>query len=208
MIDINRINDFIGVDVFGSDDDKIGLVGQVYLDDKMYEVIWVIIKIGLFGMFEMFVFFQDVLFDGDWVWVVYLKDMVKDVFWIFSDGFIICEEEVVFYYYYGNGIFELVVLLYDQDVDCEVDGYDMFGVNIDDVMICFEEQLYVGMEKVEIGCVCLCKYIVIEQVIKIVLVSYEEIIVICEFIIDVNFGDVMSGGEFILEEYEVVFIGE
>ena len=32
MIDTNNLNDLIGADVYGSDDQKIGSVGQVYVD--------------------------------------------------------------------------------------------------------------------------------------------------------------------------------
>ena len=86
MIDTNRINALIGADVFGSDDDKIGSVGQVYLDDKTQEATWVTIKTGLFGTSETFAPLQDASFDGDRVRVSYPKDMVKDAPRISSDG--------------------------------------------------------------------------------------------------------------------------
>ena len=220
MIDTNRINDLIGADVFGSDDVKIGSVGQVYLDDKTQEATWVTIKTGLFGTSETFAPLQDASFDGDRVRVSYPKDMVKDAPRISSDGSITREEEAALYHYYGNGTPEPAAPLYDQDADLEADssgrtdrddaaeGYDTSGPNTDDAMTRSEEQLRVGTEKVETGRARLRKHIVTEQVTKTVPVSHEEITVTREPITDANLGDAMSGGELTSEEHEVVLTGE
>lgn len=208
MIDTNRINDLIGADVFGSDDDKIGSVGQVYLDDKTQEATWVTIKTGLFGTSETFAPLQDASFDGDRVRVAYPKDVVKDAPRISSDGSISREEESALYTYYGNGTPEPAAPLYDQDADREADGYDTSGANTDDAMTRSEERLHVGTEKVETGRARLRKHIVTEQVTKTVPVSHEEITVTREPITDGNLGDAMSGGELTSEEHEVVLTGE
>ncbi|AZS39054.1 Stress response protein YsnF [Microbacterium oxydans] len=218
MIDTNRINDLIGADVFGSDDDKIGSVGQVYLDDRTQEATWVTIKTGLFGTSETFAPLQDASFDGDRVRVAYPKDVVKDAPRISSDGSISREEESALYTYYGNGTPEPAVPLYDQDADTDRDrvdapqdgseGYDTSGPTTDDAMTRSEERLHVGTEKVETGRARLRKHIVTEQVTKTVPVSHEEITVTREPITDANLGDAMSGGELTSEEHEVVLTGE
>ena len=48
-IDQNNINDVIGSTVYGADGEKIGKVGQVYLDDQTGKPEWVTVKTGLFG---------------------------------------------------------------------------------------------------------------------------------------------------------------
>jgi hypothetical protein len=44
-----------GGNVIGSDGDKIGSIGQIYLDDQTGEPSWVTAKTGLFGTSESFV---------------------------------------------------------------------------------------------------------------------------------------------------------
>ncbi|PZT86736.1 MAG: photosystem reaction center subunit H, partial [Gordonia sp. (in: high G+C Gram-positive bacteria)] len=78
MIDSNNLNDLIGADVYGSDDNKIGSVGQVYVDEQAQTPTWVTIKTGLFGTSETFAPLQDATFDGHDVRVAYTKDKVKD----------------------------------------------------------------------------------------------------------------------------------
>lgn len=220
MIDTNRINDLIGADAYGSDDEKIGSVEQVYLDDQTQEPTWVTIKTGLFGTSESFAPLQDAAFDGNRVRVAYPKDMVKEAPRISSDGSITREEEASLYHYYGNETPAPATQLYDQDADGGIDGavgtgrddagegYDTSGPNTDDAMTRSEEQLHVGTEKVETGRARLRKYIVTEQVTQTVPVSHEEITVTREPITDANIGDALSGGELTEEEHEVILTGE
>lgn len=220
MIDTNRINDLIGADAYSSDDEKIGSVEQVYLDDQTQEPTWVTIKTGLFGTGESFAPLQDASFDGDRVRVAYPKDMVKDAPRISSDGSITHEEEASLYHYYGNAAPAEAAPLYDQDADPAVagaggsgrdddgDGYDTSGPNTDDAMTRSEEQLHVGTEKVETGRARLRKYIVTDQVTQTVPVSHEEVTVTREPITEADRGDALSGGELTSEEHEVVLTGE
>ena len=216
MIDTNRINDLIGADAYGSDEEKIGSVEQVYLDDQTQEPTWVTIKTGLFGTGESFAPLQDASFDGDRVRVAYPKDMVKDAPRISSDGSITREEEASLYHYYGNEAPAPSAPLYDQDADISgrtgrddaSHGYDTSGPNTDDAMTRSEEQLHVGTEEIETGRARLRKYIVTEQVTQTVPVSHEEITVTREPITDANIGDALAGGELTEEEHEVVLTGE
>ncbi|WP_242088619.1 DUF2382 domain-containing protein [Microbacterium lacticum] len=216
MIDTNRINDLIGADAYGSDDEKIGSVEQVYLDDQTQEPTWVTIKTGLFGTSESFAPLKDASFDGNRVRVAYPKDMVKDAPRISSDGSITREEEASLYQYYGNETPAPSAPLYDQDADITgrtgrddaSHGYDTSGPNTDDAMTRSEEQLHVGTEKIETGRARLRKYIVTEQVTQTVPVSHEEITVTREPITDANIGDALAGGELTEEEHEVVLTGE
>lgn len=214
MIDNNNINDLIGADVYGSDDQKIGSVGQVYVDDQAQTPTWVTIKTGLFGTSETFAPLQEASFDGHDVRVAYTKDKVKDAPRIDSDGTISREEEDSLYTYYGNGTATPDAPLYDQDSDRrtgaprETEGYDTSGTTTDNAMTRSEEQLHVGTEKVETGRARLRKHIVTEQVTKTVPVSHEEVTINREPITEANIGDAMAGGDLTSEEHEVVLTGE
>lgn len=217
MIDTNNLNDLIGADVYGSDDQKIGSVGQVYVDAEAQTPTWVTIKTGLFGTSETFAPLDDASFDGNEVRVAYTKDKVKDAPRISSDGNISHEEEDALYTYYGNGAPTPAAPLYDQDADRRTappeahertDSYDVSGPTTDDAMTRSEEQLHVGTEKVETGRARLRKHVVTEQVTKTVPVSHEEVTVTREAITDSNIGDAMAGGELTSEEHEVVLTGE
>lgn len=214
MIDANNLNDLIGADVYGSDDHKIGSVGQVYVDSETQTATWVTIKTGLFGTSENFAPLDDASFDGNDVRVAYTKDKVTDAPQISSDGNISHEEEDALYAYYGNGAPTPAAPLYDQDADRgtdtprETEGYDTSAPTTDEAMTRSEEQLHVGTEKVETGRARLRKHIVTEQVTKTVPVSHEEVTVTREPITEANIGDAMAGGDLTSEEHEVVLTGE
>jgi uncharacterized protein (TIGR02271 family) len=220
MIDTSNLNDLIGADVYGSDDHKIGSVGQVYVDSEAQTPTWITIKTGLFGTSETFAPLDDASFDGSDVRVAYTKDKVKDAPRISSDGNISHEEEDALYTYYGNAAPTPAAPLYDQDADRGTDtrgttetsgnteGYDVSGPTTDDAMTRSEEQLHVGTEKVETGRARLRKHIVTEQVTKTVPVSHEEVTVTREPITETNIGDAMAGGDLTSEEHEVVLTGE
>ena len=67
-----------GGNVVDSDGDKIGSIGQVFLDDRPDSPEWVTVKTGLFGMGESFVPLRDAEVTGNDIRVPYTKDKVKD----------------------------------------------------------------------------------------------------------------------------------
>ena len=83
--------------------DKIGSIGQVYLDDQTGEPSFVTANTGLFGTSQSFVPLQAAsVRDGDIV-VDYDKDTVKNAPRIDDDGSLSPEEEDRLYEYYGLG---------------------------------------------------------------------------------------------------------
>lgn len=92
-----------GGNVLGSDGDKIGSVGQIYLDDQTGEPSWVTVKTGLFGTSESFVPLQGADLQGNDVRVPYTKAQVKDAPRIESDGDLSPEEEDRLYSHYQVG---------------------------------------------------------------------------------------------------------
>jgi uncharacterized protein (TIGR02271 family) len=89
--------------VVSASGDKIGSIGQIYLDDQTGEPTFVTANTGLFGMKQSFVPLQGArVQDGDLV-VNYDKETVKDAPRIDDDGSLSPEEEDELYAYYGLG---------------------------------------------------------------------------------------------------------
>src|SRR5829696_4923867 len=83
--------------------DKIGSIGQIYLDDQTGDPSFVTANTGLFGTSQSFVPLQGAsVRDGDIV-VDYDKDTVKNAPRIEDDGKLSPEEEDSLYEYYGLG---------------------------------------------------------------------------------------------------------
>ncbi|WP_267425260.1 MULTISPECIES: PRC and DUF2382 domain-containing protein [unclassified Curtobacterium] len=228
MIDSSTVNQLVGADVYGSDDAKIGTVGQVYVDNDTQAPTWVTIRTGLFGTSESFAPLDDATFDGSAVHVTHDKAFVKDAPRVDADGELDPSEEQALYSYYGNGDVASQGApaespLYDQDADRGVDaqrvddhgtnehgtqGHDTSGPTTDDAMTRSEERLHVGTERVEAGRARLRKHIVTENVTTNVPVSHEEVTLSREPITDANAADALAGPDLSEEEHEVVLTEE
>lgn len=64
--------------VIDQDGDKVGKVGQVYLDDANGQPNWVTVNTGLFGGSETFIPLDEATQDGDDLRVPYTKAFIKD----------------------------------------------------------------------------------------------------------------------------------
>ena len=64
--------------VVDSNGDKIGKIGQVFLDDQSSEPAWITVKAGMFGRAQSFVPLAEGTMHGNDVSVPYTKDKVKD----------------------------------------------------------------------------------------------------------------------------------
>jgi len=83
--------------------EKVGGIGQVYLDDSTGQPSWVTVKTGLFGTSQSFVPLQDAEVRGDDLVVSYGEDQIKNAPRVDDDGSISPEEEDRLYEYYGLG---------------------------------------------------------------------------------------------------------
>lgn len=200
-----------GGNVVDNDGDKIGGIGQVFLDDRTGQPEWVTVKTGFFGTGESFVPLRDSEVSGQDVRVPYEKDKVKDAPRISdSDGHLSEEEERTLYDYYGIAHDDTsyagdVGTSYDGDTDSRVGaGHDTSGPDTDSAMTRSEEQVRVGTEQREAGRVRLRKYVVTENVTQTVPVSREEVRLEREPITDANRDEALSGGDITEEEHEVV----
>ena len=82
--------------------DKVGKIGQIYLDDESGNPEWVTTKTGLFGGSETFVPLQQADGDDSEIRVPYSKDMIKDAPRMEdAEGHLSREQEDELYNYYG-----------------------------------------------------------------------------------------------------------
>lgn len=214
MIDTSNVNDVIGSTLYGSDGEKIGKVGQVFLDDSTGRPEFLTVNTGLFGMSESFVPAQEAESNGDGLRVPFTKDRVKDAPNVDVDaGHLDESQEEELYRYYG--------LSYDRSygttgdltgdtgrtgtrTDVAPEGHDTSGPNTDDAMTRSEERLDVGTTREEAGRARLRKYVTTEHETVTVPVQKERAVLETEPITDANVGEATSGPDISEEEHEVV----
>jgi uncharacterized protein (TIGR02271 family) len=230
VISTQDITSIIGTTAVDNDGDKLGKVGQVYLDDQTGNPEWATISTGLFGTKETFVPLSDASVSGDTLRVPYDKAKVKDAPRVDADqGHLSPAEEEELYRYYGIGTGTAGRTDTDTtrtagyaDTDRTRDagytdtdtnrhgtvGHDTSGPTTDDAMTRSEEQLRVGTQTVEAGRARLRKFVVTENVTTTVPVSHEEVRIEREPITDGNVGDALDGPAISEEEHEVVLHAE
>ena len=210
MIDTNNLASLIGAHVLDSDGDKIGTVGQVYVDPDTSAPTWVTIKTGLFGGSQSFAPIQSATWNNSELTVPYEKAFVKDAPRIDDDGALSDEEENTLYAYYGMGTGAPVANTGARDTGTGTGtvGHDTSGPNTDTAMTRSEEELHVGTRTVETGRARLRKFVVTEQQTVTVPVSHEEVRIVREPITDANVGSALDGPAISEEEHEVVLTAD
>src|SRR5690606_12281437 len=108
MLDSRDIGGLQGAPVVGRDNEKLGHVGQVFLDSQTGAPNWVTVKTGLFGHKETFVPLADADFNGEELSVDIDKETVKEAPRIDAHEELSPHSEEALYRYYG---------LSDQDTD-------------------------------------------------------------------------------------------
>lgn len=98
--DFNRIE---GATAYDNSGEKIGRVGQLYIDDETGEATWVTVSTGLFGLSESFAPLQGAEFDGKDIRLKYDKQTVKDAPRIDKDQHLELDEQRDLYRHYGFG---------------------------------------------------------------------------------------------------------
>jgi len=102
MITEAQARELIGHDLVTSSGDKIGRIGQIFLDDETGQPEWVTVHTGLFGTNESFVPLKDANFADQGLSVPYDKSRIKDAPNIDVEaGHLSREEEAQLYDYYG-----------------------------------------------------------------------------------------------------------
>ncbi|HMC70627.1 MAG TPA: PRC and DUF2382 domain-containing protein [Mycobacteriales bacterium] len=234
MITEQDITTLIGNTAVDNDGDKLGKIGQVYLDDETGRPEWATVNTGLFGTHESFVPLSDATVSDGTLRVPYEKAKVKDAPRVDAEqGHLSPEEEAELYRYYG---LSYAGARTDSGPAAGTDGrdsdgrgtdgrdrdgdgvfYDLSGRTVgrdtsgpttDSAMTRSEERLRVGTQPVEAGRARLRKYVVSEKVTETVPVSREEVRVEREPITDANIGNAMDGPAISEEEHEVTLHAE
>lgn len=212
MITQQDITTIIGSNAVDADGDKLGKVGQVYLDDQTGSPEWATVSTGMFGTSETFVPLTDATVADGTLRVPYQKSKVKDAPRVDADqGHLSPEEETELYRYYGVGVETARVDTARTETDVNrhgTVGHDTSGPTTDDAMTRSEEQIRVGTQQVETGRARLRKYVVTEDVTTTVPVSHEEVRLEREPITDANRDEALAGPAISEEEHEVVLHAE
>jgi uncharacterized protein (TIGR02271 family) len=205
--------DLMGRTVYGSDGEKIGTAGQVFLDDETGRPEWLTVNTGLFGTKESFIPISGLTSRGDDVTVAWDKETIKggpnvDV----AGGHLDESQESELYRYYGMGesysSWQSGRDTTDVGSGRRAEGYDTSGPTTDDAMTVSEERLRVGTEQRQAGRVKLRKYVTTENVTQTVPVTREKVRLEREPITDENVDAALSGPDISEEEHEVVLTEE
>jgi uncharacterized protein (TIGR02271 family) len=159
MFDRQEAQQLIGADLYGASDQKVGRIGQVYLDDETGMTEWATVNTGFFGTSESFVPLQGAQRVSSGVAVPFDKDQIKNAPRVeASDGHIEEGQEAELYRYYG--------LAYSEDrsdTGLPEGAPDAATTAGEEGLVRSEEQLHVGKERVQTGSVRLRKYVVTEE---------------------------------------------
>lgn len=224
MLNENEIRDVIGATAYGSDGEKIGKVGQLFLDDETGQPEFVTVNTGFFGSSESFVPVADAEMSTDRLTVPFTKDRVKNAPNVDADGgHLEPSEEQHLYSYYGRsygptsgqaetpGVGGVGAGPVDGDAAVPTSqtqsgsagdtGGDTGG---DTAMTRSEEHLEVGTASQEAGRARLRKYVTTETETRQVPVRKERAVVETEPITAENVDQATSGTDISEDEHEVV----
>ena len=93
---------YAGRTVVDQQGNKIGSVGQVYVNDQTAQPDWITVNTGLFGMRESFAPLAGATFTGDNLVVPFDKNVVKDAPDVADSDHMDADEQQRLYAYYGQ----------------------------------------------------------------------------------------------------------
>jgi uncharacterized protein (TIGR02271 family) len=210
-------DNLIGLTAVDDSGDKLGDVGQVYLDEGTGEPAWVTVKTGLFGMRQSFAPLYGSSVRGGELVLAVSKQLVKDAPNVDDDGHLGEAEATALYRHYAGYLSAGVPGGaegadqggYAEGADqARSAGRDASGPTTDDAMTRSEERLHVGTESVPAGRARLRKYVVTENVTRTVPVSHEEVRLEREPITEANRDAALDGPDISEEEHEVTLNAE
>jgi uncharacterized protein (TIGR02271 family) len=226
MMTTPQRNNLIGSTTVDADGERIGKVGQVYLDNTTGQPEWVTVRTGMFGIRESFAPLYGARSDNGELRLAVSKQLVKDAPSVDADGHLAESEVDALYQHYagylapaahgiagsaGNGTYAEAAPVgagYVGTTGTGPQGRDVSGPTTDEAMTRSEERLHVGTETVPAGRARLRKYVVTEHVTRTVPVSHEEVRVEREPVTEANLDAAMSGPDISEEEHEVTLHAE
>ncbi|WP_190818911.1 PRC-barrel domain-containing protein [Saccharopolyspora pogona] len=103
-MNVERAQDLIGTPVFDSNGDRVGRVGNVYVDDVTHQPEWVTVRIGIFGVKETFVPLNGATTEENRLELGVPRDRVKNAPRVEAEhGHLSDQEGRDLYHYYGLG---------------------------------------------------------------------------------------------------------
>jgi uncharacterized protein (TIGR02271 family) len=216
MFNDAQAREVVGSTMYDQDGDKVGKVGQLFLDDQTGRPEFVTVNTGFFGSNESFVPVESATVADGGLRVPYPKDQIKDAPNVDLDGGHLdeSEEQRLFEHYGMGGVYTSgrageggeYTGLRDNGHDnaTMTEGYDTSGPTTDDAMTRSEEHLRVGTANEEAGRARLRKYVTTEMETHTVPVRKERAVLETEPITDANVGDALDGPAISEEEHEVV----
>lgn len=193
MDDFTSVERLQNATVYGNDGNKIGTVGQVYLDDQTGQPSFVTVSTGLFGAKETFIPIGQATPSAEGLQVPFDKGFIKDAPNVDADGSITPEEERRLYEYYsldyqataagtdrdavGAGAGRESTAGVDRDVDTTAAGAEAGAGRDGESVVARNESLNVGTEVHETGQVRLRKHAHTETETVEVPVTREEVVV-------------------------------
>lgn len=186
MITREQVNVLSGVKVIDNAGEKIGSVGQIYIDESNGEPAWVAVRTGMFGTNESFAPLDHdaTLTDDGTLRLSASKEQVKDAPQVEPESGHLSERSAAELYRYYNMPAEKRLGetgdLGDKSRNVGRTGTAPQTQQMADKgrnlnLTRYEEQLRVGKEQVETGRVRLRKHVVTEEVTMRVPVSHEEV---------------------------------
>ena len=97
-----QINDLYDAEVVTQDDDNLGGVGEVYLDDQTGEPSWISVKTGWFGTRQSLVPLEGADLSGGRIRVPHTKDTIKNAPNVDADQHLSEQEQDELFRYYGG----------------------------------------------------------------------------------------------------------
>jgi len=205
MLSQDQLQNVLGQTAYGSNGEKLGKVGRVFLDNASGLPEWVTVETGLFGSRESFVPASEAVLGDEGLTVPFTKDAVKEAPQVDADqGELSPEEEAELYRHY-----QLDYTTGDLDeTPAQPVGTPTDVQGTDDAMTLSEERLGVGTEKVPTGKVRLRKYIVTEEQTITVPVTREEVRLERVPVTDATIDEATDGPDLSEAEHEVVLTEE
>lgn len=192
MLMTEELPGVVGSTLFGADEQKIGTVADIYMDDSTMEPEWLLVKTGWFAGRQSFVPIAQAEWQGANLVVPYAKAEVKEAPTAEADGSLEPAEEETLYRHYG-----LERRLADQ-------APRQARTGADDAMTRSEEKLRVGTASQEMGRARLRKWVETEHVSQTIPVTHEEVRVVREPITQGNLDRATAGPALTENVHEVV----
>jgi uncharacterized protein (TIGR02271 family) len=214
MLTIEQLRQVVGTDAYDDSGNKIGKVGQVFLDDQTDQPEFVTINTGLFGTNENFVPVKEATFSDGRLTLPYSKDRVKDSPNVdVAGGHISQSDEQEIYRYFDlsysesrsdSGLADAGRTgTTGRSAGRGTVGRDTSGPETDTAMTRSEERLDVGTRSEEAGRARLRKYVVTEEETHTIPVRKEKAVLETEPVTDANRDEALEGPELSDEEHEV-----